>query len=32
MTYFRVLFQKQLEGMGEGVQGHLFHKYELNHM
>ena len=27
MTDLRVLFQKQLEGMGEGTQGYLFHKY-----
>ena len=32
MTHFRVLVQKQLEGMGEGVQGHLFDKYEWDHM
>ena len=32
MTDFRVLVQKQLEGMREGVQGHLFDKYEWDHM
>ena len=32
MADFRLLFQKQLEGMGEEIQGHLFDKHELDHM
>ena len=30
MTDFPVLFQKQLEGMREGIQGYSFDKYELD--